>query len=96
MLWIDYGSWSSWFRDSPARPNGEPGFLAKTEDIRLVRNVSDHLGQRAAYVAANGGAALGVLQWATPRSRDEVLSCSIRPTRLMVDVAPFVNVSKSA
>lgn len=72
------------------RPDGEPGFLTQTEDIRQVRNVSDHLGQRAAYVVARNGAALGVLQWATPRTRDEVLSCSIRPGRLQTTMLPLL------
>lgn len=44
------------------RPNGELGSLAQTEDIRKVRNVSDYLAQRAAYVVARSGAGLGVLQ----------------------------------
>jgi len=72
------------------RSDGEPGFLALTEDIRSVRNVSDHLGQRADYVVASNGAALGVLQWVTPLSRDSVLSCSIRPGRLNSATLPLV------
>lgn len=72
------------------RADGKLGFLAQTEDIRDVRNVSDHLGQRAAYVVKHSGAALGILQWVTPLSRNAVLSCSIRPGRLRSALLPLV------
>lgn len=52
-----------------------------TQPFRNLRNVADHLAQRADYVVANGGAALGVLSWVTGFKVDPptLWYCTLRP-----------------
>jgi hypothetical protein len=52
-----------------------------TQPFRDLRNVADHLAQRADFVVANGGAALGVLSWATSFEVDPptLWFCTLRP-----------------
>src|SRR6266487_2598090 len=40
-------------------------FLEESNDVRSLRNVTDHLAQRADYVIANDSTALGILSWVT-------------------------------
>lgn len=63
------------------RPSAEnrPRFVVETESIRSVRNVSDHLAERADFVIARQGTALGVLSWVTPLDGQSARSCALRP-----------------
>ena len=56
-------------------------FMEVYDDVHNLRNVADHLAQRADYVVANNGAALGVLSWFTITNPDkpEGVSCIIIP-----------------
>jgi hypothetical protein len=47
------------------RESPEGSFLHSSQPIRDLRNVADHLAQRAEYVVAKNGSALGVLSWIT-------------------------------
>lgn len=51
------------------------------QPFRDLRNVADHLAQRADYVVAKGGAALGVLSWVTGFKVDPptLWFCTLRP-----------------
>ena len=63
---------------------GEPTFAELSQAIRDLRNVSDHLAQRADYVIAHKGTALGVLSWFTfldPAKMSGVI-CTICPGSL--------------
>ena len=52
-----------------------------TQPFRDLRNVADHLAQRADFVVANGGAALGVLSWMTGFKINPLTLwfCTLRP-----------------
>lgn len=52
-----------------------------TQPFRDLRNVADHLAQRADFVVARGGAALGVLSWVTGFKIDPptLWFCTLRP-----------------
>lgn len=45
---------------------GKTSFSDKIQFIRDLRNVSDHLAQRADYVLSRNGTALGTLSWCAP------------------------------
>ena len=52
----------------PFSPEGDvrqKDFETITQPIRNLRNVTDHLAQRAEYVAASGNPVLGLLTWVT-------------------------------
>jgi hypothetical protein len=55
-----------------------------TQPFRDLRNVADHLAQRAEFVVAKGGAALGVLSWVTGFHIDPPMLwlCTLRPGTL--------------
>lgn len=63
-------------RESPAGI-----FLHFSQPIRELRNVADHLAQRADYVVAKNGSALGILSWVTipDASGLNFLGCAIIP-----------------
>lgn len=56
-------------------------FLHFSQPIRDLRNVADHLAQRADYVVAKNGSALGILSWVTipDANTPKALSCAIIP-----------------
>lgn len=62
-------------------PPSEPTFSELSQGIRDLRNVADHLAQRADYIIAKNGTALGSLSWYTAVSPDgrEGLICTIAP-----------------
>jgi len=64
--------------------------------IRNIRNVSDHLAQRAEQVISSNSAALGELSWVTVLSIDppEMKSCFIRPGFLPNSVKFQMNIPK--
>lgn len=59
----------------------EPTFEELSRSVRNVRNVSDHLAQRAEYIAASGNPVMGLLTWVTfpCDSRDEIYTCALAP-----------------
>ena len=66
----------------PKAPRSESdplSFDVVTADLRNLRNVADHLAQRADYVLANKTAALGVLSWVTILDSElpKIVSCTI-------------------
>lgn len=68
----------------------EPGIETLTEvtqTFRDLRNVADHLAQRAEYVVANNGAALGTLTWITVFKADPITLwfCTLRPGTIRTD-----------
>jgi len=69
-------------RSEPA--DGNPNFTTISQPVRDLRNVADHLAQRADYVIAQRGSALGVLSWftVTDAAKVEGLSCVIVPGTL--------------
>lgn len=79
---------------TPAAPlPGTKSFAEITQSIRDLRNVSDHLGQRADYVVAQKGTALGVLSWFTALRPDglEGVICTLVPGTLQSGSAHAVN-----
>ena len=63
-----------------------PSFAEIAQPVRNLRNVADHLAQRADYVVAHRGSALGVLSWYTVMHSqikdseiEEALFCAIVP-----------------
>lgn len=67
------------------------------EDIRNIRNVSDHLAQRADQLISSNSTALGELSWITVLSIDppEMKSCLIRPGFLPKTVQLQMNIPKN-
>lgn len=63
---------------------GKPSFAEFTHDIRQLRNVTDHLAQRAEYIAASGSPVLGLLTWVTLSSSGEnqAFTCLLAPGSL--------------
>lgn len=59
-------------------------FASLTQPIRDLRNVADHLAQRADYVVAKQGTALGVISWVTCPDPiiKKAISCAIVPGTL--------------
>jgi hypothetical protein len=66
---------------SSRREAVESSFLALSQPVRDLRNVADHLAQRADYVVAKNGSALGILSWVTIPNGEALraLSCAIIP-----------------
>ncbi|MGA8146388.1 MAG: hypothetical protein WB870_02295 [Gallionellaceae bacterium] len=64
----------------PPVPGIEP-LKTVTQPFRDLRNVADHLSQRADFVVARGGAALGTLTWLTGFKLDPptIWFCTLRP-----------------
>ena len=64
---------------------GIPPLREVTQDFRNLRNVADHLAQRADLVVSRNGAALGELTWLTgAQLQPEVIAwhCTLRPGTL--------------
>lgn len=69
---------------NPARGGFSP-LLEATQEFRNLRNVADHLAQRADFVISRSGAALGELSWLTGAQLEpEVIAwhCTLRPGTL--------------
>lgn len=64
-----------------ANNSNSPSFYQLSESVRNVRNVSDHLAQRAEYIAASGNPVMGLLTWVTYPcdARDEIYTCVLAP-----------------
>lgn len=72
---------------------GEKSFAEISQPIRDLRNVADHLAQRADYVVARNGTALGVLSWFTPTdiANPKGVICTIVPGTLQKRSTHTVN-----
>ncbi len=70
--------------------------LEDLRQIRNIRNVSDHLAQRADQIISSNTAALGELSWVTVISHDPLVmkSCLIRPGFLPPSVELQLNIPK--
>ncbi len=78
----------------PPDPTDEfASYVQHTEQVRKLRNVADHLAQRADYVVACAGTALGELSWYTALDpgRANGLSCVIVPGTLQAGKRLIVN-----
>lgn len=64
-----------------ANNSSESTFDQLSESVRKIRNVSDHLAQRAEYIAASGNPVMGLLTWVTyPHdSKNEIYTCVLAP-----------------
>lgn len=73
--------------------SGSPSFAEISQPVRDLRNVADHIAQRAEYVIARKGTALGVLSWFTVLKQKplEGVICTIIPGTTQVGSAPVVN-----
>ena len=73
-----------------APPAGQKSFFEVAEPVRLLRNVADHLAQRADYVVARQGTALGSLSWftVTDLSKYQGLLCLVVPGTTQVGSHP--------
>jgi hypothetical protein len=68
-----------------AKKDGIPTLQEATQEFRNLRNVADHLAQRADFVLSRNSAALGELSWLTGvQLQPEVIAwhCTIRPGTL--------------
>ncbi len=74
-------------------PTGHKKFSELAQPARDLRNVADHLAQRADYVVACKGSALGVLSWftATIPSGAEGILCTIIPGTIQPASNQIVN-----
>lgn len=61
--------------------SGVESLKTVTQPFRDLRNVADHLAQRADFVVAHGGAALGTLTWITGFQLESptIWFCTLRP-----------------
>lgn len=76
-----------------------PSIISKElRDIRKIRNVSDHMAQRADQIISSNTAALGELSWVTVLSSDppKMKSCLIRPGFLPRSLALQMNLPKGS
>jgi len=63
--------WKSLPNAKPAQlPSGAKSIDEVTQPFRDLRNVADHLAQRADFVVSKNGSALGSLSWFTGTSQD--------------------------
>ena len=86
--------WISLPNSQPAPPSkGAPSFAEIAKPIRDLRNVADHMAQRADYVIAHKGTALGVLSWFTILKLEplEGVICTIVLGTMQPGSAPVVN-----
>jgi hypothetical protein len=86
--------WISLPNSSPLPPtSGSRSFAEISQSIRDLRNVADHIAQRADYVVARKGTALGILSWFTvlKQSPLEGIVCTIIPGTMQVRSTPVVN-----
>ena len=69
-----------------AQQPGIESLKSVTQPFRDLRNVADHLSQRADFVVARGGAALGTLTWITGFQLDplSIWFCTLRPGTLRI------------
>ncbi|MES2483963.1 MAG: hypothetical protein V4609_18410 [Pseudomonadota bacterium] len=74
-------------------PAGTKTFSEIAQPIRALRNVADHLAQRAEYVLAQEGTALGVLSWCTvlEPDRTKAVICTIVPGTMQRRSVPGMN-----
>lgn len=74
-------------------PPGTKTFAELAQPIRDLRNVADHMAQRADYVIARKGSALGVLSWftATDVAKLQGIICTIVPGTLQARSSPVLN-----
>ena len=74
-------------------PPNDPMFRRLKEPIRELRNIADHLAQRAEYVVASRGAALGVLTWCTftDDEGNSGVSCALLPGTIASASVKLVN-----
>ncbi len=72
---------------------GSRSFAEVSQAVRDLRNVADHIAQRADYVVAQKGTALGILSWFTMLKQEslEGVICTIVPGTMQVGSAPVVN-----
>lgn len=86
--------WSSLPNAQPAPlASGERMFAEIAQPIRKLRNVADHIAQRADYIVAHRGTALGILSWFTILQQEplEGVICAIVPGTLQVGSWHTVN-----
>ena len=71
-------------------PSGQKSFFEVAAPVRQLRNVADHLAQRADYVVARQGTALGSLSWftVTDLSKYQGLLCVVVPGTTQVGSHP--------
>jgi hypothetical protein len=71
----------------------EQSFSELAQPVRNLRNVADHIAQRADYVVAHQGTALGILSWFTILKKQplEGVICTIVPGTVQKRSAPAVN-----
>jgi hypothetical protein len=64
-----------------------------SNSVRQLRNVTDHLAQRADFIVARKGNALGTLSWVTrlPPNGSEGVICAIVPGTVHSQHTPMVN-----
>lgn len=76
-----------------ALPPGGTRFEEISQSVRNLRNVADHLAQRADYVIANKGTALGELSWYTALDPQgsEGRCCILIPGTFTTGERQFVN-----
>ena len=58
-----------------------PSFADISQEVRGLRNVTDHIAQRADHISASGNPVLGLLTWLTisATSPDQAYSCLLAP-----------------
>jgi hypothetical protein len=76
-----------------APPPGYKSFADTPQAVRDLRNIADHLAQRADYVVASEGSALGVLSWYTATTPDGIkgLICAIVPGTIQPRSTQMIN-----
>jgi hypothetical protein len=85
------------WRLTPGREDDDPnktrGFEEEASAIKNLRDVSDHLAQRADYIVAQNSTALGVLGWFTATIEDgsEGVICTLAPGTIQKGNHPAVN-----
>lgn len=71
--------------------DGQPSFRERTQVIRDLRNVADHVAERVDYIVAQNSTALGVLSWFTVLDEQRGLACTIMPGTSATGTAPLPN-----
>lgn len=85
------------WRLAPGREDSDSdnttGFEEQAKAIKNLRDVSDHLAQRADYIVAQNATALGILGWFTATKEDgsQGVICTLAPGTIQKGSHPVVN-----
>jgi hypothetical protein len=85
--------WTILPRPSGTNPPGVPTFSEMSQDVRKLRNITDHVAQMIDYVAAHNSPVMGAISWITyqPEDMSRFYTCVIGMGTAKKSMWEFVN-----